>query len=82
MDEDHTGDHLCCSHTKNIIFIKSSPIVWHSKSQANMESSTFGSRFVVLRTQYKILMLGVNMIVSAFMSGYNMSVVNGVSIPQ
>ena len=43
------------------------PILWHSKRQNTVESSTFGSEFIVMRTavemvkglRYKLRMMGV-----------------------
>ena len=68
LDADHSGDHLTRhSHTGILIFVNLVPIVWCSKCQSTMESSTFGSEVVALRTYldiakglwYKICIMGV-----------------------
>jgi hypothetical protein len=50
-----------------IIFVNNAPILWHSKRQNTVESSTFGSEFVALRMAvdmieglwYKLRMMGI-----------------------
>ena len=43
VDADHAGDKLTRrSHTCFIIFLMAAPILWYSKKQATIESSTFG----------------------------------------
>ena len=51
-----------------IIFVNRAPIMWFSKRQNTVESSTFGSNFVAMRTttikmieglRYKLRMMGV-----------------------
>ena len=37
-------------HTGIIIFVNNAPILWYSKKQNTVESSSFGSEFVALRT--------------------------------
>jgi hypothetical protein len=68
VDADHAGNLATRrSHTGIIIFINMSPIIWYSKRQNTVESSTFGSEFVALRTaveliiglRYKLRMFGV-----------------------
>ena len=50
VDADHAGNHITQrSHTGILIFINRSPIVWYSKSQTTVESSTFGAEFVATR---------------------------------
>ena len=91
VDADHAGDRLTRrSHTGCIIFINSAPILWYTKRQATIESSTFGSEAVALRTllglvkdlRYKLRMLGVPLAGPAVVFGDNKSVVNGASIPE
>ena len=51
VDADHAGDRLTRrSHTGILIFVQSAPIFWYSKRQATIESSTFGSEIVGMRT--------------------------------
>ena len=37
------------SHTGYVIFINRAPIIWHSKRQNTVESSTFTSEFIALK---------------------------------
>ena len=68
VDADHSGNVVTCqSHTGVLIFVMSAPIIWFSKKQNTVESSTFGSEFVAMRTarylivalRYKLRMFGV-----------------------
>jgi hypothetical protein len=50
VDADHTGNAMTRrSQTGFIIFVNSAPIIWYSKKQNTIESSTFGAEFVALR---------------------------------
>ena len=88
---DHAGDKLTRrSHTGILLFVNSAPVTWYSKRQATIESSTFGSEVVALRTclelvkalRYKLRMLGVPLSGPTLIFGDNQSVVNGASIPE
>jgi len=68
VDANHAGNQITRrSHSGILIYCNSSPIVWYSKAQATVETSTFGSEFVALRVateliealRYKLRMLGV-----------------------
>ena len=68
VDSDHAGDRKTRrSHTGIIIYLNKAPIIWYSKKQSTVESSTFGSEFVALRVaaeqiislRYKLRMMGV-----------------------
>lgn len=68
VDADHAGCRATRrSHTGFIIFINKAPIMFFSKRQNTVESSSFGSEFVALRQatdaieglRYKLRMLGV-----------------------
>jgi hypothetical protein len=49
VDADHAGNHVTCqSHTGILIYLNCSPITWYSKAQNTVESSTFGSEFIVM----------------------------------
>jgi len=91
VDADHAGDRLTRrSHTGVLLFINSAPIIWYSKKQATIESATFGSEMVALRTalalvkdlRYKLRMMRVPLIGPTLMFGDNKSVVNSASIPE
>jgi hypothetical protein len=43
------------SRTGVLIFVQRAPIVWHSKKQNSIETSTFGSEFMVLKTGVELL---------------------------
>jgi hypothetical protein len=69
VDADHGGCLVTWrSHTGVIIFINRAPILWFSKRQNTVESSTFGSEFVAMRLaiemieglRYKLRMMGVD----------------------
>jgi len=55
------------SHTGVIIYLNNAPIIWFSKRQTTVETSTFGSEFVAMRIaievveglRYKLRMMGV-----------------------
>ena len=72
-----------------LFFINSSPILWYSKHQATIKSSTFGSEVVVMRTclylvnelRYKLRMMGVPVDGTVIVLRGEMSVLNGASIP-
>jgi hypothetical protein len=68
VDSDHAGDRVTRrSQTGIILYCNSAPIVWYSKRQNTVESSTFGSEFVALRIaseliislRYKLRMFGI-----------------------
>jgi hypothetical protein len=68
VDSDHAECRLTWrSHTGILIFVNNAPILWNSKRQNMVESSTFGSEFVALRIAvdmieglwYKLRMMGI-----------------------
>jgi hypothetical protein len=68
VDADHAGCRLTRrSHSGVLIFVNRAPIIWFSKRQATVESSTFGSESVAMRIafdlieglRYKLRMMGV-----------------------
>ena len=68
VDADHAGCRVTRrSHTGVLIFVNRAPILWYSKRQNTVESSTFGSEFVAAKTaiemveglRYKLRMMGV-----------------------
>jgi hypothetical protein len=76
-------------HTGILIYLNSSPTIWYSKSQKNVESSTFGSEFVALRIAtekikgllYKLRMLGVPLDGPAKVLVDNDTVIKNATIP-
>lgn len=68
MDADHTGNRIIrYSHTGILIYLNAASILWYSKAQAIVETSTFGSEFVAMRIavemiqalRYKLRMFGI-----------------------
>jgi len=67
-DADHAGDRVTRrSRTGIIIFLNRSPIIWFSKQQNTVETSTFGSEYIAMRIcvelveglRYKLRMMGI-----------------------
>ena len=66
------------------------PIIWYSKKQATVESSTFGSEMVALRTgvemikgiRYKLQIMGIPIDGSTSVFCDNKSVVTNASMPE
>ena len=68
VDSDHASNKITRrSHTGIIIYANMSPIIWYSKRQNSVKTSTFSSEFVALHTRiellealvFKLQMLGV-----------------------
>lgn len=56
IDVDHVGKRIIRrSHTGILLYLNSAPIQWYSKAQATVETSTFGSEFIVLRTAVEMI---------------------------
>ena len=55
VDVDHAGDVVTRrSHTGLIIFMNRAPIIWYSKKQNTVESSTFGYECIAMRQAVEI----------------------------
>ena len=51
VDSDHAGDKVTRrSRTGYVVFLQNSPITWFSKKQSSVETSTFGSEFMAMKT--------------------------------
>jgi hypothetical protein len=90
-DTDHAGDKITRrSQTGIILFLNQAPILWYSKKQNTVESSTFGSEFVVLRIavelikalHYKLRMMGVPIDGPCTVFCNNEATVKNSSIPE
>ena len=90
-DADHAGcKQTRRSHTGVIIFINRAPILWFSKRQNSVETSTFGSEIVALRIaiemieglRYKLRMMGVPIDGACKMFCDNESVVKNTTRPE
>jgi hypothetical protein len=91
VDADHAGCKVTRrSHTGVIIFVNRAPITWYSKRQNTVESSTFGSEFVAMKTavdmveglRYKLRMMGVEIAGATNVFCDNESVVKNSSNPE
>lgn len=91
MDSDHAGDRVTRrSQTGILIYCNSAPVVWYSKRQSTVETSTFGSEFVALRIateliislRYKLRMLGIPVLGHANVFCDNQAVYTNVSRPE
>ena len=91
VDADHAGNRVTRrSHTGIIIYVNMAPIVWYSKRQNTVETSTFGSEFVALKIAveliesliYKLRMFGIPIEGEARIFCDNESVVNSSSSPE
>jgi hypothetical protein len=56
VDADHAGNRVTrCSQTGVLIFLNRAPILWYSKAQNTVETSTFGSEFTAMRIAVELL---------------------------
>jgi hypothetical protein len=90
VDADHAGDKLTRrSRTGIIIFLNNAPIVWYTKKQNTVETSSFGSEFVALKVatemlrglRYKLRMMGISIAGPTYIYCDNNSVVINSSRP-
>jgi hypothetical protein len=90
VDADHARDKVTRrSVTGIVLLINNTPLVWISKRQKTVESSTYGSELVaarvaidlIIKMRYKLRMLGVTMEKQSVLCGDNMSVVLNTTIP-
>ena len=91
VDADHAGNlQTRRSHTGYLIFCNNAPIIWYSKRQNTVESSTFGSESIAMRTcveaiealRFKLRMFGVPIMGPADVLCDNKSVVNSTQRPE
>jgi len=90
VDSDHAGDTVTRrSRTGIFLFIQNAPIVWFSKKQTSIETSSFGSEFSAMKTavemveglRYKLRMMGVPINGPCNVKADNMSMVTNSSVP-
>jgi hypothetical protein len=91
VDADHASDQVTrLSRTGVLLYLNRSPILWYSKKQGSIETSTFGSEFTALKTavdmvmgmRYKLRMMGIPIDGHTHMRVDNMSVVKNTSVPE
>jgi hypothetical protein len=90
VDADHAGNRVTRrSHTGILIYLNSAPVIWYSKAQTTVETSTFGSEFVAMRIavemiealRYKLRMFGIPLDSPANVFCDNQSVVTNSTVP-
>ena len=90
VEADHAGNRVTRRlHTGILIYINCAPIIWYSKAQSTVKTSTFGSEFVALRIcvemiealRYKLRMFGIPIDGPANVFCDNKSVVTNASVP-
>ena len=90
VDAEHAGNKVTRrSHTGFFIFLQNAPIIWFTKRQNTVESSSFGSEFVAMRIavehvkalQYKLRMFGVKIVDPARVHCDNQGFVKNTSLP-
>ena len=90
VDSDHAGDLVTRrSRTGVLVFIGKAPIVFYSKKQGSIETSSFGSELSAMKTaveiieglRYKLRMMGVPLDGPAYVKADNMSVIYNCSNP-
>jgi hypothetical protein len=90
VDADHVHDLVTRrSITGILVMLNNTPIIWISKRQKTVETSTYGSGLVALRmatelileVRYMLRSLGVSLDGPELMLGYNMSVVLNTTVP-
>ena len=91
VDADHAGNKVTRrSHSGILIWVNNAPIIFYSKRQNTVESSTFGSELVAMRIakelivalKYKLRMFGVPIEGPANVYCDNDGVVKNTSIPE
>jgi hypothetical protein len=91
VDANHAGNIVTRrSYTGLLIFVQNAPIIWYSKKQNTVESSTFGSELVALRVardlitalQIKLRLFRVPLKGPANVLCDNLGVVKNTSIPE
>ena len=91
VDADHAGCHKTRrSHTGVLIFVNRAPILFYSKRQTTVETSTYGSEIIALKIaiemveglRYKLRMMGVPMKGATNVFCDNDSVVKNTTHPE
>ena len=91
IDSDHAADLVSRrSRTGVLVYLQSAPVIWFTKKQGSIETSSFGSEFSAMKTgteiiiglRYKLRMMGVPLDGPTRIRADNMSVVNKCSRPE
>ena len=90
MDADHARDKVTCrSVTGILLYVNNTPVIWYTKRQKTVETSTYGSELVaarvavelVMEVRYKLRMLGVSLEETSLLIGDNMSIILNTTLP-
>jgi len=90
IDTDHAHDKITQrSVTGILLFINNTPIKWYSKCQCTVETSTYGSKMVVVHIAcemimeiwYGLHMLGMPLDSLVLLLGDNLSVITSTTVP-
>ena len=90
VDSNHAGDQITRrSPTGFLMFLNSALVCWMPKKQGSIETSSFGSEFVAMKTvteyirglRYKLRMFGIPCEECTFVYGDNQSVLANSSVP-
>ena len=90
VDSDHAGDNITRrSRTGFIVFLNNAPIYWLSKKQTSVETSSFASEFIAMKScceyirglRYKLRMMGIPVDGPTYIFGDNKSVLVNASNP-
>ena len=90
VDADHAGNLVTRrSHSGILVMLQNAPILWYSRRQNTVETSSFGSEFVAMRIakevivaiRYKLRMFGVPVVAPANLLCDNRGVVKNTSLP-
>jgi hypothetical protein len=88
VNSDHAGDLVTrCSRTGVVILVNRASIVWYTKKQGSIKTSSFRSEFSAMKTdielviglRYKLRMMGIPLGGPSCVLADNMSVVNNTS---
>ena len=90
VDSDHARDQVTRrSVTGILLLLNNTPLVWISKRQGTVETSTYGAELIASRIavelliawRYNLRMLGIDLEDESYLVGDNMSVVLNTTIP-
>ncbi len=90
VDSDHAGDHVTrWSRSGFLVFLNSALIYWTSKKQTTIETSSFGSKFMAMKTgteylrglRYKLRAMGIPVTNPVYVYGDNKSVLCNTTAP-
>ena len=90
VDADHARDKVTRrSVTGIVLLVNNTPMIWITKRQKTVETSTYGSEMVagrmavetILEMRYKLRMLGVPIEETSVLMGDNMSVILNTTLP-